>query len=350
MKADDFFPLVGILASKGYKENTFRGDSLTFKQLQFLLYKEGGLSFIFTLEDFHSTHVDGYVFIEGKNKWAKVVFPLPQIIYNRLSTRQEEQSTDFQRVSKIAIKKQISIINPSFFNKWDIYKILSEHEALKSYLPTTIHYSGEQSLLNMLKIFTSIYFKPVQGSKGKGIYKIIFQNSQYILFDKTGKPLSLSKDDFSRTLNQLVGNEPYLVQENIHTDTIEGQKYDLRILCIYNNGTYVIRGIGVRVARAGRITTHVPNGGSIVPIHLVNDKFDQEQLDWLANEVGRSLEKHYGFIGEFSMDIGIDLLGTPFVFEVNSKPMVFDEEEIQQARLHHLVSLFQKNPSTNYQK
>ncbi|MFC0272111.1 YheC/YheD family protein [Metabacillus herbersteinensis] len=350
MKADDLFPLVGILASKGNKENTFRGDSHTFKQLQFLLHNEGGLSFIFTLEDFHSTYVDGYVFIKGQSKWAKIVLPLPQIIYNRLSTRQEEQSTDFQRISKIAIKKQITITNPSFFNKWDTYKLLSENEALKPYLPKTIHYSGEQSLLYMLNTFPAIYFKPHQGSKGKGIYKLSCQKQQYIIIDKTGKRLSLSKANFLRNITQLAENEPYLLQEEIHTDTIEGHKYDLRVLCIYNDGIYVIRGIGVRVASAGRITTHVPNGGSIVPLHLVKDKFDQVQLEWLADKVGKILEKYYGFIGEFSMDIGIDLFGTPYLFEVNSKPMVFDEEDIQQPRLHHLVSLFQQKSSINYQK
>lgn len=350
MKAVDFFPLVGILVSKGNKENTFRGDAATFKQLQDLLHKEGGLSFIFTLEDFHSTHVDGYVFIERKDKWATIVFPLPQIIYNRLSTRQEEQSTDFQRITKFAKKNNITITNPSFFNKWDTYKLLSENEAINAYLPTTIQYSEAQSLLNMLNTFSSLYFKPLLGSKGKGIYKLSYQDQQYILIDTIGKSLSLSKNDFLRNITQLVENEPYLLQEEIHTDKIEGQKYDLRVLCIYNNGIHAIKGIGVRVANAERITTHVPNGGSIVPLHLVEGKFDGMQLAWLAENVGKSLENHYGFIGEFSMDIGIDLFGTPYVFEVNSKPMVFDEKDIQLPRIHHLVSLFQQKSFIKYQK
>lgn len=47
-----------------------------------------------------------------------------------------------------------------------------------------------------------------------------------------------------------------------------------------------------------------------------------------------------GFLGEFSIDIGEDESGSLFIYEVNSKPMQFDEVEIETNRLLHLKNLF----------
>ncbi|MBR8645638.1 hypothetical protein KEH51_21385 [[Brevibacterium] frigoritolerans] len=50
----------------------------------------------------------------------------------------------------------------------------------------------------------------------------------------------------------------------------------------------------------------------------------------------RDTFKKIGFLGEFSIDIGEDESGSLFIYEVNSKPMQFDEEEIETNRLLHL--------------
>jgi hypothetical protein len=42
------------------------------------------------------------------------------------------------------------------------------------------------------------------------------------------------------------------------------------------------------------------------------------------------------------MDVGLTPDGNPFIFEVNSKPMVFDEKSIQKKRITQLVELFIK--------
>jgi hypothetical protein len=63
-------------------------------------------------------------------------------------------------------------------------------------------------------------------------------------------------------------------------------------------------------------------------------------LNRIAEAVGRELTKKYGLIGEFSMDIGLTSGGKPFIFEVNSKPMIFDEPDIQKKRESQLVKTF----------
>ncbi|MCC5399972.1 hypothetical protein LMQ13_13720, partial [Staphylococcus aureus] len=55
---------------------------------------------------------------------------------------------------------------------------------------------------------------------------------------------------------------------------------------------------------------------------------------------GEVLTKKYGFIGEFSIDACVDKEGNYYLFEVNAKPMLFDEVEIEEKRCQQLVKLF----------
>ena len=65
-----------------------------------------------------------------------------------------------------------------------------------------------------------------------------------------------------------------------------------------------------------------------------------EQLAEIAHLCGIVLTKEWGFIGEFSIDLGESETGDLFIYEVNSKPMQFDEADIEANRLFQLKQLF----------
>jgi hypothetical protein len=107
-----------------------------------------------------------------------------------------------------------------------------------------------------------------------------------------------------------------------------------------SNKNFKISGIGVRQSQGQEVTTHVPAGGKIVPFSDLPYQEDKQELQRLAILVGSSLLTFYRNIGEFSMDVGKSENGDLFIFEVNSKPMVFDEDSIRKDGLNHLIQLF----------
>ncbi|MGM0876860.1 MAG: YheC/YheD family protein [Bacillota bacterium] len=345
MRKFNYFPLVGILTSKGKIEDSFRGDLSVFKSIQKELIRIGGLSFIFTTEGVNENYVSGYILYETHEKWGKISFPFPDIIYNKVSSRNEEKTNPFLTLYDFYKQRNKPFFNPSFFDKWDIYQTLSKSNQLLPYLPKTWVYTNMNDLLSKLNTYHSLYVKPVNGHKGKGIYKLSFDGLYYYIHRKNNR-IKYFHSDFVHYVGKLLKECPYLLQMDIQTDKIDDCKYDLRILCLYDKGSHKISGIGVRKAAENSIITHVPNGGDIVSFQRIKHKYSDQQLNWLAETVGDELTKSYGFLGEFSMDIGLTPDGNPYIFEVNSKPMIFDEPDIQKKRVTQLVGMFRDLANT----
>ncbi|WP_299093324.1 YheC/YheD family protein [uncultured Metabacillus sp.] len=339
MKNASYFPLVGILSSPGKTEDSFRGNLKVFKAIQKELTKIGGLSFIFTTNDFNEHDVNGYFYYEHADKWGKRTFPIPDLIYNKISFRKEESSALFLSLKQTFENDGKYFFNPCFFDKWEVYLALVKSTTLNGYLPKTWMFTTINDVLEKLNTYHSLYVKPVNGHKGQGVYKLSYDGTSYYIHKKN-QTINYVQADFVQDTEKLLMKKPYLLQKEIQTDTIDDCKYDLRILCLYEKGVHKIIGIGVRKADENSIITHVPNGGEIIPFQQVQDRCSEDKLDWLAETVGRQLIERYGFVGEFSMDVGITPQGEPILFEVNSKPMIFDEVDIQTKRIERTVKLF----------
>jgi hypothetical protein len=102
-------------------------------------------------------------------------------------------------------------------------------------------------------------------------------------------------------------------------------------------GAWRLTGMGVRVAGAGCITTHVPAGGRVAGIDKVlvavyGDEAAQVQtnLRTAIAAIAPAIERGLGTeFGEFSMDLGVDRQRNVWFFEANSKPHKFDEDSIR---------------------
>ncbi|WP_226670092.1 YheC/YheD family protein [Metabacillus litoralis] len=345
MKKLKFFPLVGILASNGSKKDSFRGDASLFKAIQKQLMSKGGLSFVFTTDHIQKDCIIGFIFSEQQQKWGRTTFPFPSIIYNKISSRSEEKSTAFQTIQQLYLDENKPFFNSGFFNKWECYKALAQEKELQLHLPKTWLHSRSNNILDLLETH-AIYAKPTIGHKGKGIYKLVKEENTFYILSKD-KCQTYNEEQFLLKIDTIL-TESYILQQEIKTDTVEDCKYDLRIHCLYHKDSYYITGIGVRKAAKNSIITHVPNGGEIIPFSKVANKCSIHDLNHLAHTVGTCLSKQIGFVGEFSMDVGITPNGTPYIFEVNSKPMLFDEIDIQHNRITRLVDLFFELTNKNH--
>ncbi|MEW9109207.1 MAG: YheC/YheD family protein [Cytobacillus gottheilii] len=342
LKGNNAGPLVGILTGEDNHGN-LAGNGPLFMRLQKELLHQGGVSVVFTAKHWHKSGVNGFLYSPAEDKWIPVSCPFPHLIYNRAPFRKHENTQSFHNAITNIRKMNIPFFNPGFIEKKELYELISSSEDLAPYLPATLTNPTASKLKSLLQQYKRIYLKPSRGAKGKGIYVAEWREDHAIaLTSHTAQSLYPSFQLFWKDTESQFKHKDYIAQEAISPALIHGSRYDFRILVHYADHSYNVTGIGLRVSNSQQITTHIPNGGKILPYTLIQTKQHDQFIEYIAAKLGHSLSEAFGFFGEFSIDAGISDTGDYYIYEVNSKPMSFDEEEIESKRIQQLCTLFFK--------
>jgi hypothetical protein len=350
-------PTIAILTIKD-GSRIFRGDRNNFKDIIRKGSELGADVYVVTASDLKLTalKVPGFRYNFEKKKWNRELVPVPEVIYNRIPYRKQEMQPEVQQTIQVCIRSnQVSLYNPSFFNKWSLFEWLSNSKLTKKYIPVTQQLSSSENLVGLLRQYPVVYLKPVKGKAGKGImrleknvnnnkttYRLITQDYNILTYKVHETINSLWKD-----ISERCGTKEYIMQQGISLANFKQRAYDLRALIQKNSkGAWGVTGIGARVAGKLSITTHVPRGGSIDnPRKLLTDAFGKQLASRIFKrtkvatlQLARQIERSSGHqLGEMSMDLGIDTSGRIWFFEANSKPMKFDEPEIRQKSLERTI-------------
>lgn len=330
-------PLIGILTTKE-KSNNFYGNRTYFKKIQIQLQKHCGISFVFTPEGIQEDKVEGYIFDQGV--WKKYIFPLPDIIYNRIASYGGERGKGIKLVRRIAIQNAIPLYNPHFFEKWETHRILNANQTLKKHLPETELLSNRKQLKKWLDNVQTTFIKPVLSNRGAGTFVFSKDDNLYKLqTNHWQKQFPLFEDAFNE-LQIHLETRKMIIQEKIPLKKYQGCPYDLRILVQRVKNNWTVSGIGVRCARENAITTHTKQGGRIIPLATISDALNLAVIENLAKAVSSELEIAYGYLCEFSIDLGVDETNHCWILEINAKPMKFDEPHIQEKAITTLIDCF----------
>lgn len=346
-------PIVGILTTNGSKR--FRGNRKNFKDLIKAGVKTGVLIFVFTVESINPITKDvlAHFYLPLQDKWMTKKMPFPDVVYNRIPSRKEEEKSAVQEAIHLIKEENIPFFNPYFFNKWSLYQWMKDSYELKDLVPDTTYLTKEH-LKTFLTNTATVYLKPISGKAGIGFIRIKLEDSSYLLTYQA-KEMKYNQVfyNFPQLWNKilsLINDSDYIIQNGVDLSTYKGRPYDLRILAQKNGfGKWMISGIGIRIAGQKSITTHVPRGGSIQSFEdVISDSFHANiteeikiKLSKLAIKIANHLEKKVGEpLGEVSMDMGIDQRHRVWFFEANAKPMEFDEPYIRETSLLRLMQYF----------
>ncbi len=352
--------VVGVLTTpkNNLKYPLPTGKGAKFNQEMILAARDKGiLMYCFYPGDiiWRQKKIVGHTYIKQhkKGKWIRDLFPLPDIVYNRLSFRKHEGQKNVQALlARLEKEPQIYLFNSRFLNKWEVHQSLSQNPLSVDLVPESCLFNLD-NLIKMVSVYQSVFVKPISNSIGKGIIKVERRsNSRYLFYKSAASNLGWKR---CSTANQLylnlkksIGSEgKYMVQKAIDLATLQRRVFDLRTEVQKNGqGKWILIGVGVRVAARGKYVTHVPNGGSKAVYKDVIDKvFNNStikqkldsQLEYICQVAPRILEESLKIsLGILSIDIGIDKSGTMQIIEVNSKPAGFDEDDI---RRHHVENL-----------
>ncbi|GER65825.1 hypothetical protein BpJC4_02960 [Weizmannia acidilactici] len=341
LKGEAAGPIIGILATKSQKGVISGSRDFYIRIQQKLQEKAGGLSFLFSLEDIRGETINGLFWDTGNGKWLRAIFPLPDTVYNRISSREEELAESFLQFSALLKQKGIPFFNPHFLNKYHLYETLLQQPEIAPFLPETVQVTDQNHFYCFLEQHRDVYVKPAARSQGYGIRRVIqHENGQF----EYACPYSSRKfTDFAAVwweIGKLLEKEAYLAQKTVQTVPLEGKKYDYRVHTHFNGKQYEVTGVGIRLARPGGITTHTAKGGEAAPLPPGANTSIVKEITPLIAACGTALSKAYGFFGEFTADIAPGLDGSLYLFELNAKPMEFDEPEIEEKKTEKLVDLF----------
>jgi hypothetical protein len=330
-------PLVGIFTCgfTPYPLQPIGERSQFFSKLLSLAKTVGVLPFIFGEQhiDWENGIITGLFY--QQNHWQTFKVPFPNVIYDRLPNRRSERRLDFKKI-KDCLQNDYLIpwYNPGFFNKMDIFELLSQDDSIIEYLPETHSFQSFSMIERMLSDYGHIFIKPQNGSLGLGIYQIIFDKSSNYYYCRYRDKKGENKLTKYKSLEGLAENlfrkkdlSKMIVQQGIHLMRVDQRAIDFRIHTNKDDqGHWAVTAIAAKVAGSGSVTTHLHNGGDIKTIEEIftvdhDLQLYKQKLIEVTLRVSKALEQQIsGIIGEIGFDIGIDRNGDVWVFEANSKP------------------------------
>lgn len=345
-------PVIGIMISINQKRRYPPYTSQKFLLKKFLTYcqKQNYFGFVFSPEgvDQENAQITGYYLKPDKTgtlKWKKHVFPLPDVIFDRILHRFYEKKALTSRVKDYLIKvKGIPYFNPKFLNKWETHQILEKDAEVSTHLPETTALKDIRVLQRFLTKHNTVYIKPVHGSLGVGIFKITRTPRDYICEHRKNKQHQI--DRFS-TLKELetavkahVANKNYIIQQGLNMLKYHDRVFDIRVLMQKNaEGIWDCTAIVGRLAPDGGLFPNIAAGGEAKNMSKLWPELKKE--DWASSETRKAiiktgikaakvLEKSLGTFGEIGLDIGLDAKGNVWIVEINSKPSrkVFPKDQL----------------------
>ncbi len=331
-----FGPLIGVLTAGGIGSASPFGSRTGLMRQLLRIGRNQSYYFAFKPKDidWQNESVVGY-FANNSGGWSRKTVPLPDVVYNRLPSRRAEKSASMEQFKERFVRRRIPIFNWSFFEKWDVYRLL-EGEPASRYVPESFINPNGARIKQMLEKHQFVYLKPTGGSLGNGIFRLTYhpKKGYFCRFRQNGGNMLLKFDRFTHLLARINRGgrmRNYVIQQGIRLVELDRCPIDFRFHMNKNaNNEWVAAGIGAKRAGRGSVTTHIRNGGKLMaPLTALTRIYGSSEKaeDMLSKakavsiQLAEAIERNYPHrLGELGFDIGIDQRDNIWMFEANSKP------------------------------
>lgn len=329
-------PIIGVFI--GQSKVTYLnegGHDSVYWRFQNWAAEYGGLLYFFTLSDidWEQLKVNGYYWNESK-VWTKTTYPLSEVIYDRCFGDGSKEKSKVLRETIFNRKLPIKVFNEAIkITKKETYQHLMNYCEVNNHVPTFLPYTPEK-LRQLMNEYESIYIKPNNLYKGKGVMKVTRKVKTYEINFREGKTNQvIFCHDFQSLLDQinslLLENYEYVLQAEIQLSTFLGNRFDVRVMLQKREpSVWEVSAVNARIAPVGSVITSPRSGGNVLRIKdVLASSFPGreveilEQIKTISKEIGYKMEDKYGFLGELGIDLGIDVNGKVWLIEVNGRPL-----------------------------
>ncbi|MBN2908973.1 YheC/YheD family protein [Polycladomyces sp. WAk] len=279
--------------------------------------------------------VRGWIY--EQNQWQKALLPLPDVVYNRITSRRIEAKPQLQKkIQRLRNLHHISIFNERFLDKQQVYDILKQDPKIRTMLPETYPFSPNILRIMLMK-YPCLYLKPTNGSLGNGIFRVT-NHGGVITCQYTSATRNLTQTLRSvpvavKWLQQRIRRSPYIIQQGLTLVRKDGRPIDFRVLVQKNiRGEWAVTSTVGRVANDQDIVSNLARGGTLhkageVLLNLhVPHKPTLAQLRAKAIQIAQTFERLAdGHYAELGIDLALDIQGKLWLLEINSKPSKTDD-------------------------
>jgi glutathione synthase/RimK-type ligase-like ATP-grasp enzyme len=280
----------------------------------------------------------GWVF--EQSQWKKALLPLPDVVYNRITSRRIEAQPQLQqKIQHLRNLHHVSIFNERFLDKQQVYDILKRNPEIRTMLPETYPFSSN-ILRMMLMKYPCLYLKPTNGSLGNGIIRITYDGRVikclYTSATRNLQQTARSVPEAVKWLQRRIRRSPYIIQQGLTLVREDGRPIDFRVLVQKNiRGEWAVTSTVARIANEQDIVSNLARGGTLrkageVLMSLqVPNKPTPAQLRAKAVQIAQTFEQLAdGHYAELGIDLALDIQGKLWLLEINSKPSKTDDTVI----------------------
>lgn len=333
-------PLLGVLLTRigDGSNNPFGAISSFCRELTMAGEKHGVLVYFFSAGRLpgKTGRIQGWTYHNG---WRQRMFPLPDVVYNRLTSRVVENRPEVQRfLQQFKKRPEGGLFNERYVNKAEVFEALRRDETLKGHLPESYTYKSKVQLRSMLERHGSVFLKPNLGSLGKGIVRIRKGGDGTYLCHAAGSTGAIREIRYPNQVRMMEGvalrvkGRPYLLQEGLDLISVGGCPLDFRALVQRDDtGEWKVTSIVGRIAARHTFVSNLARGGrlSTVPDAIAQSNLAaalrgevKGKLDRAALALAKGLEQQLtdAHFAEFGIDLAVDTRGRVMLLEVNSKP------------------------------
>ncbi|MFD0692478.1 YheC/YheD family protein [Paenibacillus sp. GCM10027628] len=333
-------PLIGVMVSRVYegnKERPFGAITAFCKEMTDACEKFGALVCFFPPDAMRGSanSVSAYSYANGS--WNKKTFPIPNVIYNRLTSRKYENLKHVQLfMNEVKSKYGTEIFNEKYLDKTEVFEALRKDNSLHGYLPESYLFKNYQMLKSMSSRYPVLFLKPITGSLGKGIIRIRREagDAYTCHFTNLGGVRKQSFPSLTSAFQALSGKlktQRYQLQQGLDLISSDGRPVDFRALVQKGPlGQWAITSIVGRIAGTQHFVSNLARGGTLSTVkealtksslgatsHTVaSARLRKAALD-IAKGIETQIPNHFGELG---IDLALDSQGKVWLIEVNSKP------------------------------
>ncbi|WP_284641159.1 YheC/YheD family endospore coat-associated protein [Paenibacillus silviterrae] len=340
-------PLIGVMVSRA---NASAGDKLFGTTTAFChemteackIY--GAAVFFCTPEDLKTAGdtVKGWHYA---GRWIRSTFPVPHVLYNRLTSRRYENYPHVQQfVSQARSKHRTIMFNEKYLNKSEVFDALRKEAGLQTYLPESHLLRNFATLKSMCSKYASVFLKPITGSLGKGIIRIRRSEGGTYIAHFTG--LNGTRKQVYRSLTQLysaisgkVKTGRHQIQQGLNLIQAGDRPIDFRALVQRDDtGSWTVTSIVGRIAGNHQFVSNLARGGTLCTVREALARAGASasgaaRLKRAALQIAKGIETQVeGHFAELGVDLALDTSGRVWLLEVNSKPSKDDNTPLNAER------------------
>ena len=345
-------PVIGVIMSRASSKDPNRpfGDTTAFcKELADAAKKVGAFVYFFTPKDISPgrNSIPGWTYDKG---WKHGVFPMPDVLHNRLTSRKYERMESVRTLFQEAKTKHgTKVFNEKYLDKTEVFAALKQEPAVSRYLPESHAFTGFDMLKTMSGRHRIVFLKPVRGSLGKGIIRIARLTGG-------GFACHFSEDQGTRRIGYAtlpkvyaavapyVKRQKYQIQQGLQLAAVGGRPIDFRALVQKGStGEWGVTSIVGRIAGPNHFVSNLAKGGTIASM---KDAIARSNLPpgtrakamaalrkaalAIAEAVDKTIDAHFGELG---VDLAVDRSGRVWLLEVNSKPSKNDNTQLNEGKV-----------------